>query len=312
MTPDASWPRLRSTPPHRAYLRIADGCDNRCGYCVIPSLRGAYHSRPLDDLAGEAQLLADQGVAEITLIAQDTTAYGRDTGEGDLAELLARLAEVDGLRWIRPLYAYPSSVTPRLIEVMAAQEKVCDYLDIPLQHADRGILRSMGRPGDAETYLKLIADLRAAMPDIATRSAFIVGYPGETEEEFQRLLDFLMEAQLDRAGAFTFSPEPGTPAAELPDQVPAKVAEARYHAFMTKQQEISLARNSRWVGRELDVLIEAPAEGALWAGRSFRDAPEIDGLVFVKAGKRRLKPGQFVRVAVTEAQPYDLVGRVRA
>jgi ribosomal protein S12 methylthiotransferase len=309
---DETTPRLRTTPPWTAYLKIAEGCRHRCRFCVIPTLRGAYRSRRLESVVAEATALAADGVREINLIAQDTSAYGRDTGEADTAGLLTRLAQIDGLHWIRMLYGYPTSITPRLIETMASQAAVCDYLDIPFQHADRAVLRRMGRPGEGEAYLELIARLRAAMPDIAIRSAFIVGYPGETEGEFQRLLAFLEAAQLDRAGAFTYSPEAGTPAAGLPDQVPAEIAEERYHRFMTAQQGISLARNRRWVGRDIEVLVEARREQGGWAGRSFRDAPEIDGLVLLRPGRRSLRPGEFVTARITGAEPYDLVGRGRA
>jgi len=307
---DDTTPRLRTTPPWTAYLKIADGCGHRCRFCVIPRLRGPYRSRGLESVVGEAEVMVQEGVREINLVAQDTTAYGRETKEADLAGLLSRLAQFDELHWIRTLYAYPTSITPCLIETMATQEKVCKYLDIPLQHADREILRSMGRPGEAESYLKLIADLRAAMPDIALRSAFIVGYPGEGEAEFRRLLEFLEAAQLDRAGAFVYSREAGTPAAELEPQVPPDVAEARRHEVMALQQRISLARNRAWVGRELEVLIEGHGERRTWVGRSFRDAPEIDGLVYVRVGAKPLRPGQFVAAKISNAQAYDLVGRI--
>jgi ribosomal protein S12 methylthiotransferase len=202
-------------------------------------------------------------------------------------------------------------VTPRLIEVMAREERICKYLDLPFQHADREVLRRMGRPRDAQSYLRLICRLRAAMPDIAIRSSFIVGFPGEGEEEFRRLLDFIEAAQLDRAGAFCFSPEPGTPAAGMNDQVPSKAAQERYHEFMVVQQRISLARNERWVGRELEVLVEAPGEQkGEWVGRSFRDAPEIDGTVKVRGTGAKLRLGQFVRCRVVAAEPYDLVGEM--
>lgn len=302
-------PRLRATPPWTAYLKIAEGCDHRCRFCIIPSLRGPYRSRPLDSVVTEARTLASQGVRELILVAQDTTAYGRDTGEADLAELLTRLAAIPELHWIRLLYGYPSRITPRLIEIMASEDKVCKYLDLPFQHADRGILRSMGRPGEGEEYLRLISQLRTALPDLALRSAFIVGYPGEGEEEFARLLEFVEAAQLDRAGAFAYSREPGTPAAELENQVPPEAAEERRNALMTLQQQISLARNRSWIGREMEVLIEQPRERRAWLGRSFRDAPEIDGLVVVRPGRLRLAPGQFFRVKITQAEPYDLTGR---
>jgi ribosomal protein S12 methylthiotransferase len=321
---DGATPRLRATAPWTAYLKIADGCRHRCRFCVIPRLRGRYRSRPLDSIVAEARQLAAEGVREINLVAQDTTAYGSDgkakgkrkkaKGEGrdgaDIADLLGALADIEGLYWVRLLYGFPTAVTPRLIEVMAREDRVCKYLDLPFQHADRMVLRRMGRPGDGDSYLKLIARLRAAMPDIAIRSSFIVGFPGESEEEFRQLLEFIEAAQLDRAGAFCFSPERGTPAAEMNDQVPAELARQRYHELMVLQQRVSLERNRRWVGREIEVLIEAPGEQkSEWIGRSFRDAPEIDGTVTVQRAASA-KPGQFVRCRVTGAGPYDLVGEL--
>jgi ribosomal protein S12 methylthiotransferase len=307
-------PRLRATAPWTAYLKIAEGCRHRCRYCIIPRLRGPYRSRPLASIVAEARRLVAEGVRELNLIAQDTTAYGADLREdsADLADLLAALGEIEDLHWIRLLYGYPTSIKPRLIAAMAEQERVCKYLDLPFQHADRAVLRRMGRPGDSEAYLKLIGQLRAAMPDIALRSSFIVGYPGETKEEFAHLLDFIEAAELDRAAAFPFSPERGTPAAELPDQVPAELAQERFHEFMVRQQRISLARNQRWLGRELEVLVEAPGERrGEWLGRSFRDAPEIDGLVHIHRATARTKPGQFLRVKITEAKEYDIAGTVQ-
>jgi len=302
--------RLRATPPWTAYVKIAEGCGHRCGFCVIPRLRGPYRSRPLPSVAKEVEVLAAEGVREISLVAQDTTAYGRDTGEASISDLLAALSRIDRLRWIRLLYAYPTGVTSDLIEVMSENESICEYLDIPFQHADRGLLRRVGRPGDGETYLKLIERLRAAMPDIALRSTFLVGLPGEGEDEFRRLMDFIEAARLDRAGAFCYSREPGTPAAEMPDQVPAETAERRYHELMVAQQRISLDRNQRWVGRDLEVLIEGEAAPGEWIGRSFRDAPEIDGTVKVASSGQGLSSGRFVTVRVTAAEPYDLVAEI--
>lgn len=308
---DHATPRLRATPPWTAYLKIAEGCGHRCRFCLIPRLRGRYRSRPLTSVVAEARALAAAGVKELNLVAQDTTAYGRDLGGPDLADLLEALSEVKGLRWVRALYGFPTRVTPRLIEPLATRAIVCQYLDLPFQHADREVLARMGRPGDGERYLALIARLRSAMPDIALRSTVLVGFPGEDEAAFARLLAFLEAAQLDHVGAFRYSREPGTPAADMPDQVPAEVAEERYHAVMARQQQISLLRNRRWVGRELKVLVEAegtaPGE---WLGRSFRHAPEIDGGVVLRAPGRRLRPGQFVIAQVVSALPYDLVAIV--
>ncbi len=308
---DEVTPRILGTAPWTAYLKIAEGCSHRCRFCLIPRLRGRYRSRPPQSVVREARALAGRGVREINLVAQDTTAYGGAGGEGDIADLLSRLARVGGLRWVRLLYGFPTRVTNRLIAVVAGEPTICEYLDVPFQHSDRGLLRRMGRPGDGDAYLRLIARLRRAMPDVAIRSTFLVGFPGERDREFRRLLDFVEAAQLDRAGAFRYSGEPGTAAAEMEDQVPAEVAEERFHELMMVQQRISLARNERWVGRQMEVLVEAEGDSpGEWVGRSFRDAPEIDGTVKVKVGRRRLKPGEFVRAHVTAAEPYDLTAEL--
>ncbi len=309
---DEAFPRVCSTAPWTTYLKIADGCRHRCRFCVIPRLRGRYRSRPISSVLAEAQHLASESVREINLVAQDTTAYGTDSGEADIADLLTGLAQIEGIRWLRLLYGFPTAVTERLIKVMAREAKICKYLDLPFQHADRGVLRRMGRPGDGAAYLRLIARLREAMPDVAIRSSFIVGFPGEGEEEFARLLEFVEAAQLDRAGAFCFSPERGTPAAEMGNQVPSEIAQQRYHELMLLQQRVSLARNQRWIGRDIEVLIEVPGErNGEWIGRSFRDAPEIDGTVKVRTRVATVSPGDYVTVRVTVAEPYDLVGKVR-
>ncbi len=305
---DDATPRLRATPPWTAYVKIAEGCSHGCAFCVIPRLRGPSRCRPMASVVSEARALADQGVIEVNVVAQDATAYrDPETGE-DIADLLGALAHIPGLRWIRLLYAFPTGVTSRLIEVMAEEPTICKYLDLPFQHADREVLRGMGRPGDGEQYLRLIAELRQAMPDIAIRSTFLVGFPGESERAFGQLLAFVEAAQLDRVGAFTFSAEEGTRAAEMPDQVPPEEARERYHRLMSRQQTISLARNQRWVGRTLEVLTERPgAERGEWVGRSFRDAPEIDGTVVI-ASRRALRPGDLATVKVSGAEPYDLFG----
>ena len=347
---DGSAPRLRATPPWTAYLKIAEGCDHRCRFCVIPRIRGRYQSRTLQSVTEEARHLALDGVKEINLIAQDTTAYGRDlavaapsvqlvggpaatrsrgstAARPDIADLLTELAAVDGLHWIRLLYAFPSRITARLIETMATRPRICKYIDVPFQHADRDALRRMGRPGGAEQFLELLERLRAAMPDIAVRSTFLVGFPGEDEAAFGHLLEFLEAARLDRVGAFVYSRERDTPAADMPDQVPVEMAQERYHRLMTQQQEISLARNRQWLGREIEVLVESRADGkgdrraslptlgrrapapVQWIGRSFRDAPEIDGSVLVRA-RKRLRTGEFIDATVVDAQPYDLIAKV--
>jgi ribosomal protein S12 methylthiotransferase len=302
-------PRLRATPPWTAYLKIAEGCNHRCRFCAVPAIRGPYHSRSLSSIVREATAMGEEGVREINLIAQDTTHFGVDrSGRPRLAELLRRLAGLTGIHWHRLLYAYPQGVTPELIEVMRDHPTVCKYLDLPFQHADAALLRRMGRAGDGDRYLALIDRLREAMPDVALRTSLIVGMPGEGKREFERLLAFLRSAQFDRAGVFPYSREEGTPAATDPDQVPEEVIEERYHEAMSLQQEISLARNQAWVGRDLEVLIESPGEeDGVWIGRSHRDAPEVDGVVYIRS-TRPLALGSFVTVRITHALEYDLEG----
>jgi len=308
---DETAPRLRATPPWTAYVKIAEGCDHRCRFCVIPRIRGRYRSRTIGSVVAEAESLSRDGVREINLVAQDTTAYGKDLDGPDIADLVSALAIVEGLHWIRLLYTFPTRVTPRLIEAMAAHETVCKYIDVPFQHADRDLLRQMGRPGDGASYLKLIGQLRRAMPEIAIRTTFLIGFPGETEQAFEGLLEFVDAAQLDRAGAFVYSAEPGTPAAEMPDQVPPEIARERLHEMMVRQQAISLARNREWIGKRIEVLVESQGPSrSTWVGRSFRDAPEIDGSVIVRAERQAMQPGRFVRAEITGAEPYDLRARI--
>jgi len=289
-----------------AYLKIADGCSAPCAFCTIPAIKGPARSRPSRLIVEEARRLVNQGIKEIILIAQDTTAYGRDRGEKDgLARLIEQILDVaPSLRWLRIMYAYPQHITPRLIEVMASHPQVCHYIDIPLQHAHPQVLRRMQRPHDVEKVKELIGELRRAMPDIALRTVFIVGYPGETEEEFEALLEFVEEIAFDRVGVFIYSREKGTKAASLPGQVPRRIKEERYHRLMAVQQSISLARNQAQVGRVLDVLIEGYGDG-ISVGRTYRDAPEIDGLVFIEG---KLPVGTMVPVLITEAMEYDLLG----
>jgi len=292
-----------------AYLKIADGCSAPCSFCAIPMIKGPSRSQPVEAIVGEARELVAQGVKEIVLIAQDTTAYGRDRGQRDaLPGLIEAILEAaPELPWLRLTYSYPQHITPRLIETMAQHPQVCHYLDIPLQHAHPETLRRMNRPHDVDRVRRLIADLRQAMPDIALRTSFIVGYPGETEEEFEALLDFVEEMAFDRVGAFTYSREEGTDAAQLPHHMAQDVKKERYRRLMELQQGISLAKNRQMIGRSLDVLVEGSGHG-LSAGRSYRDAPEIDGLVLVK---EELPMGEMVPVLITGAMEYDLIG-VRA
>ncbi len=289
-----------------AYLKIADGCRRPCAFCSIPRIKGTAVSRPAGRIVAEAVQLAEMRVKEIILIAQDTSDYGHDRGETDgLASLLEQLVTaVPDLPWIRVMYAYPGCVTHRLVETMARHSQILPYLDIPLQHAHPSVLKRMLRPANVDWVRETIAGLRELMPDIAIRTTFIVGYPGETEAEFGALLDFLQEMQFDRVGAFTYWMEPGTPAARLPNQVPDEVRAERYNRLMELQQEISLARNLAQVGRTLKVLIEGEGDGKS-VGRSYRDAPEVDGLVIVDEA---LSVGDMLTVRITGAMAYDLVG----
>jgi ribosomal protein S12 methylthiotransferase len=290
-----------------AYLKIADGCDAACGYCTIPAIKGPQRSKPPQDVVREARELDKQGVQEIVLIAQDTTAYGRDLGKGHgLANLLRRIAKaVPDLPWLRIMYAYPQHVTPRLVHTMATLDPVCHYLDMPLQHGHPDVLRRMRRPHDLDAVRKTIALLRDAMPDISLRSTFIVGYPGETEQEFQALLSFMEEIAFDKVGIFAFSAEAGTYAATLPDHVSPEVIAHRYDRAMTLQQEISLARNQEQIGWQMAVLIEGAGDG-ITVGRSYRDAPEVDGLVLIE---EELPVGTFQLVEIVGANEYDLIGQ---
>ena len=298
--------RARSGQPWSAYLKISEGCDHRCTFCTIPSFRGGHQSKPLERVLQEAEHLARTGAKEINLIAQDVTQYGYDLyKQFTLPKLLRELNAVDGIEWIRLLYFYPNRLTDEVIETMATSEKVLPYIDIPLQHAHPETLRRMKRPWDGERYLRLFEKVRAAMPSCAIRTTFIVGFPGETQEEFDYLMDFTEQARLDRVGAFVFSKEPGTPAHDMDAQVPFRVKRQRYDQLMTLQQGISLEMNQSWIGKEIEVLVEDKRDGWL-IGRSHRDAPEIDGLVFAR-GNAEL--GQIVRMKITDAEPYDLYGQ---
>ncbi len=302
-------PRKLATPRWTAYLKIAEGCDCRCSFCTIPSIRGAFRSRPVEAVVAEATRLCADGVREVNLIAEDLTHYGQDVyGRRALADLLRSLGEVPGLDWIRLLYCYPTKVDEALIEAMAEVPQVLHYLDMPLQHAAPEILKAMNRGGRQEGYLRLIGRLRAAMPDICLRSTFIVGFPGEHRGEVEQLGEFLDLAQLDRVGFFAYSPEPGTPAAELPGQVPHKVALARVAELAARQATISAARQEALLGRRLAVLVEESGDG--WStGRSYRDAPEIDGVVRLTGAA---VPGTLVWAVVTGAGTHDVEARIES
>ena len=316
--PDNAYTQAVPRPPvvgGSAYLKISDGCNAPCAFCTIPSFKGKLRSRPLEAIVDEAQALVAAGAKELVVVAQDSTDYGRDFGEPDsLSRLLAAICNRtdDRLRWVRLMYAYPGHVSDALIETMAAQEKIVPYLDMPLQHGDPRTLRRMRRPSRLEMVYDHMRNLRAAMPNIALRSTFIVGFPGETEEEFQGLLDFVKAIEFDKVGAFTFSPEPGTPSATMPDQVPDEVKQERYGRLMQVQQPISLRKNQAQVGKLLEILVEGEGEIAdtgdpLLLGRSYRDAPEIDGLVLVP-GVSGMPIGEMMEVHINSAMEYDLVG----
>ena len=300
--------RARIGAPWTAYLKISEGCDHACTFCAIPSFRGKHVSKPMERIVAEAELLAQQGVKELNLIAQDSTQYGYDLyGKMRLPELLRELSQVDGIQWLRLFYCYPSRVNRGIIEAIATTPKVCHYIDMPLQHADNDMLRAMRRPMTYDGYLKLLADFRAAAPDVAIRTTFIVGFPGETKEQFANLERFVEEAQFDRVGVFEYSVEDGTPSADIEPKVASRTKRSRKEKLLQRQQNISLACNQKWVGRELDILIESrsPLDVTTAVGRSFRDAPEIDGKVYVR--RCTAQPGTFVRARVLEARPYDLV-----
>jgi len=316
--PDADFDAAMPRPPVKggsAYLKISDGCNAPCAFCTIPSFKGKLNSRPIEAIVDEVNGLVRAGAKELVVVAQDTTDYGRDWGEpNSLARLLSTICNrsSDDLKWLRLMYAYPGHVSDELIEVMASQEKIVPYLDMPLQHGDSRTLKRMRRPSRLEMVYDHMDKLRAAMPDIALRSTFIVGYPGETEEEFQGMLDFVEAIEFDKVGAFTFSPEPGTPSATLPDQVSAEVQDERYGRLMELQQGISLRRNQAQVGRMLDILIEGEgqledSDMPLLLGRSYRDAPEVDGLVLVP-GISGVPIGDMIQVHINGAMEYDLVG----
>lgn len=303
--------RARLGSPWTAYLKISEGCDHACTFCAIPSFRGRHVSKPFEKIIAEAELLASQGVKEINLVAQDSTQYGYDLyGKMRLPELLRELSQINDVHWLRLFYCYPSRVNRGIIDAIATTPKLLHYIDMPLQHADNEMLRRMRRPMTCEGYLKLLTDFRQAAPDVTIRTTFIVGFPGETKEHFATLERFVEEAQFDRVGVFEYSVEDGTPSADMEPKVPSRTKRTRKEKLMARQQPISLACNQKWVGRELEVLVESrsPLDVTTMIGRSFRDAPEIDGQVYVK--KCAANPGSFVRARVTEARPYDLFAEV--
>ncbi len=303
--------RVVTTGGYYAFLKIAEGCDKRCTYCIIPYLRGPYRSVPIEDLVEEARQLAESGVKELILVAQETTLYGKDIyGEKSLPRLLKELAKIPGIHWIRLQYCYPEEITDDLIETIKTEEKVCHYLDIPIQHASDRILKRMGRRTNQAELKERLGKLRREIPDIAIRTTMISGFPGETEEDHQELLDFVDEMEFERLGVFPYSAEEDTPAYSYPDQIPEEIKEERRAEIMELQQDIAFDHCEQMVGRILTVLIEGKVvDEPAYVGRTYMDAPNVDGLIFVN-GEEELMSGDFVRVKVTGAAEYDLIGEV--
>ena len=303
--------RQVTTGGHFAYMKIAEGCDKHCTYCIIPKIRGRFRSRPMEELIREAEELAEQGVKELILVAQETTLYGKDLyGEKSLPVLLRKLCKISGLRWIRVLYCYPEEITDELIRVMKEEPKICHYLDLPIQHANDDILKRMGRKTSKQELIDIVGKLRKEIPDICLRTTLITGFPGETQEQYEELYRFVSEMEFDRLGVFTYSPEEDTPAALMPDQIEESVKEERQAELMELQQEIAFEAAENMVGKEVLVMIEGKvADENVYVGRTYKDAPNIDGLIFVDTGVE-LVSGDFAKVRVTGALEYDLIGGI--
>ncbi len=309
--PEDSGRRVLTTGGHFGYLKIAEGCDKHCTYCIIPSLRGSFRSVPEERLLGQAEYMASQGVKELILVAQETTVYGTDLyGRKTLHILLKKLCQIRGIRWIRVLYCYPEEIYDELIQVMKEEKKICNYLDLPIQHASDRILKRMGRRTTRKQLTDIITKLRREIPDIVLRTSLITGFPGETQEDHEELMEFVDEMEFDRLGVFTYSPEEGTPAESMEGQVPEEVKEERRDEIMSLQQEISLEKGSERIGQELLVMIEGKVSGeSAYIGRTYADAPKVDGYLFVQTGEL-LVTGDFARVCVTGALEYDLIGEL--
>ena len=307
--PDTGSKRVLTTGGHFGYLKIAEGCDKHCTYCIIPKLRGKFRSVPMERLIAQAEDMAEQGVKELILVAQETTVYGKDLyGKKSLHILLKKLCEIRGIRWIRILYCYPEEIYDELIETIRDEKKICHYLDIPIQHASDHILKRMGRRTSKQELIDIVGKLRKEIPDIVLRTTLITGFPGETEEDHEELKEFVDEMEFDRLGVFTYSPEKNTPAAEMADQVPEEVKEERRDELMELQQEISYDRGQDRIGQELLVMIEGKvADESAYIGRTYGDAPKVDGYIFVQTGEL-LMTGDFAKVRVTGALEYDLIG----
>ena len=313
---DADTPRVLTTPRHIAYVKIAEGCDYNCAFCIIPALRGQYRSRSVESIVAEARQLAARGVRELLLISQDSTFFGVDRRErGALARLLRELDQIDGLRWVRLLYLYPTTITDETIEAIAASTKVVPYIDLPLQHGADAMLKRMRRPGTRASYVRLLENLRARLPGVTLRTTFVVGFPGETEAEFAELADFVKTVEFDHVGVFTYSHEEGTAAYAMADDVPAKVKRQRQRTLMSLQKRIVARRLARRIGERVEVLVDGPSpeHDLVLQGRLAGQAPEIDPVVFLTDGDPEvLKPGDFVTGEIVEARGYDLVVRVDA
>ncbi len=309
--PQVESKRLVTTGGHYAYLKIAEGCDKHCTYCIIPKVRGNYRSVPMEQLLKEAKELAEGGVKELILVAQETTVYGQDIyGEKSLHKLLKELCKIDGIQWIRLLYCYPEEIDANLIQVMKEEPKICHYLDLPIQHASDAILKKMGRRTSKAQLVDTIRTLREEIPDITLRTTLITGFPGETEEQHQELVEFVDEMEFDRLGVFTYSPEENTPAAEMPDQIPEEVKEDRQAELMELQQEIVFDLAEDMIDKEVLVMIEGKvADENAYVGRTYRDAPNVDGLIFINTDEE-LMSGDFAKVKVTGAMEYDLIGEL--
>ena len=312
---DENTPRLLATPKYSAYIKIAEGCDHPCSFCIIPQLRGKFRSRRFESVVAEGDKLAQQGVREITLIGQDTTCYGEDLGLKDgLALLLERLTQIDTLRWVRFLYAYPNKITGRLLETIATHDKVCSYIDVPLQHASPSVLKRMKRGAGADIFLRSIEKMRREIAGLTLRTSFVVGFPGETEKDFEQLCQFVREAQFDWLGVFGYSDEEGAKAFALEDKLPPREVERRRRKLMSLQKQISRRKKRTLVGQQFDLLLEGPSEETdlLWQGRTAMHAPEIDGRVYVNefGDRHDVREGDFHRCEITEAHDYDLVARI--
>lgn len=303
--------RLVTTGGHFAYLKIAEGCDKHCTYCIIPKIRGNFRSVPMERLLKEAQDLAEQGVKELILVAQETTLYGKDLyGEKSLPKLLRELCKISGIRWIRILYCYPEEITDKLIQVMKEESKICHYLDLPIQHANDTILKRMGRRTSKQELIDIVQKLRKEIPDICLRTTLITGFPGETQEQHEEVMEFIDTLEFDRLGAFTYSPEEDTPAATFEDQIDEEVKEDRQADIMELQQEIAFNKAEDMIGREVLVMIEGKvADENAYVGRTYRDAPNVDGLIFINTDVELIS-GDFAKVKVTGALDYDLIGEL--